>query len=356
MTEISPSGNKQGLGSTLLKVWLYGTAFIGNCSCLGLVISFLLLASVLSTVGNAVNDISKEVSTSGKTSDKETVVSDEGSSNKIVVISVNGVISDSSTSTVLSSDTGASSGKIIADLDAAESDNDVKAVILDVNSPGGGVVASSKIYEKVKAVKEKKPVIALFGETAASGGYYISAPTSAIVSNADTFTGSIGVIMSLTNMEELYGKIGLKEVVFKSAQFKDIGSGTRPVTDAEKAILQGLINDAYAQFKSIVKEGRNLTDAQLEKVDDGRVFNGKQAKDLGLVDELGNFETAIRVAKQKANIDKANVVEYKSSHFLSSLLNGSSKNLSLTLFGQQPSATLPPSNRLLYMWDGSISQ
>lgn len=179
----------------------------------------------------------------------------------------------------------------------------IKAVVLRINSPGGSIGAVQEIYEEVNRLKEKgKKVVVSMGDVGASGAYYIACAADKIVANAGTVTGSIGVLMSLGNMEELFRKIGIKVEVIKRGKHKDIGSLSREMTQEERKLLQGLIDDAYDQFLQAVIEGRNLKKGEAEKIAQGQVFTGRQAKNLGLIDEIGNFQDAVRLAGKLAGI------------------------------------------------------
>jgi protease IV len=169
----------------------------------------------------------------------------------------------------------------------------VKAMVLRIDSPGGGVGPSQEIYAEVLKTRAVKPIVASMGAVAASGGYYIAAAADGIVANPGTVTGSIGVIMGYTNFGELLKRIGLTPVVIKSGSFKDTGSPTREMTPQEKALLQGVIDDMHAQFVSAIAEGRQMPVDEVARLADGRIFSGSQAKANGLVDRLGNFEDAI---------------------------------------------------------------
>ena len=179
----------------------------------------------------------------------------------------------------------------------------IKGIVLRVDSPGGGVGPSQEIYEEIKKTVAVKPVVVSMGSVAASGGYYVSAPVNRIFANPGTITGSIGVIMEFTNVQELFGKIGLKNQVIKSGEHKDIGSPVRPMTDSDRQILQSLIDDTQQQFVAAVAEGRKMSVADVVPLADGRVFTGRQALAVGLVDELGNLQDAISAAARMAGID-----------------------------------------------------
>jgi len=179
----------------------------------------------------------------------------------------------------------------------------IKAVVLRINSPGGSIGAVQEIYEEVNRLREKgKKVVVSMGDVGASGAYYIACAADKIVANPGTITGSIGVLMSLGNMEELFRKIGIRVEVIKKGRHKDIGSPTREMTSEEKKLLQGLIDDAYDQFLQAVVKGRNFKKSEAEKIAQGQVFTGRQARDLGLIDEIGNFQDAVRLAGKLAGI------------------------------------------------------
>lgn len=189
-------------------------------------------------------------------------------------------------------------------------DDRVKAIVLRIDSPGGEVAPSQEIYEEVKKATELKPVVVSMGSVAASGGYYIAAPAQKIFANPGSITGSIGVIMEFANYEELLKKIGWHNDVIKSGQHKDIGSPNRPMTAADRQILQSLINDVHDQFVTAVAEGRKLDASTVNKLSDGRIFTGRQAQSVGLVDELGNLEDAIDAAAELAGIEKKPDIVY----------------------------------------------
>jgi protease-4 len=215
---------------------------------------------------------------------------------KIGVIEVYGVIADSR--------------KIIEQLHDFRDNDGIKAVVLRVDSPGGGVGPSQEIHDEVKAVDALKPVVVSMGSVAASGGYYISASAREIIANPGTITGSIGVIMEFTNFRELLDKIGLSSVVVKSGEYKDIGSPAREMTVAEREILQALIDDVHGQFVASVAEGRQLDEEVVRTIANGSIFSGRRAMEMGLVDRMGNLEVAIKRAAELAGIDGEPKVVY----------------------------------------------
>lgn len=182
-------------------------------------------------------------------------------------------------------------------------DDSIKGVLIRVDSPGGGVGPSQEIYTEVSRLAEAKPVVVSMGSVAASGGYYVSLPAHKVVANPGTLTGSIGVIMGFTNYQDLLEKIGLKSDVIKSGEHKDIGSPVRPMTEEDRQILQALIDDVHQQFVEHVAAGRDLEFEAASELADGRIYNGRQAKEAGLVDELGNFRDALTLLSSMASIE-----------------------------------------------------
>ncbi|HKN18366.1 MAG TPA: signal peptide peptidase SppA [Dissulfurispiraceae bacterium] len=212
---------------------------------------------------------------------------------------------------------------IIDELDGYKKDNSIKAIVLRVNSPGGGVVPSQEIYDEVKRLAAKKKVVVSMGSLAASGGYYISAPATKIVANPGTLTGSIGVIMEVPNVKVLMDKIGVKIEVIKSGKHKDIASPFRGIGKEDRAILQGVMDDVHEQFISAVSEGRKMSIDKVREIADGRIFSGSQAIKAGLVDELGDLDDAIKTAARIAGIKgEPEVITKKEKNHILDLLSG----------------------------------
>lgn len=182
-------------------------------------------------------------------------------------------------------------------------DNSIKAIIVHIDSPGGAVAPSQEIHDAILEARKKKKVVASMATLAASGGYYIAVAADRIISNPGTLTGSIGVIINLVNFQELLGKVGVHPMVVKSGKFKDIGSGFRAMTDEEKAVMQEMINDVYGQFVGAVAKGRNMPVEKVKELADGRVYTGSQALKLGMVDEMGGFESAVKTTAKLAGIE-----------------------------------------------------
>ncbi len=193
--------------------------------------------------------------------------------------------------------------KFLNDLRQFRDDDQVKAIVIRIDSPGGAVGASQEIYREIKQVDAKKPVIASLVNTAASGAFYAACGTRWIVSNPGTVTGSIGVIMKLPNISGLLEKLGIKTTVIKSGKLKDLASVTRELTPEERQIIQSVMDDIHSQFIEDVATGRHLSIETVSKIADGRIFSGKQALALQLVDELGNFSTAVKKAGELGKIE-----------------------------------------------------
>lgn len=182
-------------------------------------------------------------------------------------------------------------------------DENIKAVLVRIDSPGGGIGASQELYREIRRTVEEKPVVASLGGIAASGGYYIASAASRVVANPGTITGSIGVISYFPNLRELFEKVGFSAVIIKSGQFKDTGNPGREMTQEEKTLLQTTMDQAHSQFIRDVAQGRNLPEAKVREIADGRIIMGESAQQLGLVDELGNFEDAVKASAKLGKIE-----------------------------------------------------
>lgn len=199
---------------------------------------------------------------------------------------------------------------IIEQIDDFDGNDSVKAVVLRVESPGGGVVPSQEIYDRLKKVKENKIVVASLGAVAASGGYYIACAADKIVANPGTVTGSIGVILQFPLFEELFRKIGIGSTTVKSGKYKDMGSPFRELTPGERAYLQGVTNDIYEQFVDTVLVSRNIPPSRTAEIAEGKIFTGRQALELGLVDALGSEQDAIDLAAKLSGLEGKPAVVY----------------------------------------------
>jgi protease IV len=213
-----------------------------------------------------------------------------GSGGEIAVVELKGVIMESET--------------IVRQLKRYREDDGIRAILLRVDSPGGGVVASQEIYEEVRKTRDGgMPVVVSMGSLAASGGYYVSCGASLIVANRGTLTGSIGVISEFMEFKDALAKLGIDVNTVKAGRLKDAGSPTRKMTDADKEYFQALMDDVHRQFIGVVEDERGLTHDEAVELADGRVFTGEQALDLGLVDTLGTYEDAITIAAGLGGIE-----------------------------------------------------
>lgn len=286
--------------------------------CLGFGLLILLGLSVLLNLVLAAANARKMPNLSvGGRSEKfdETVVArgSGGSSDKIAIVSLQGLISSSIAGTV--GDTMIDDMKL--GLQQAVDDDKVKAILLYVDSPGGEVTAADTIYNAVRKAREKKPVVVYMGSVAASGGFYVSCGGSYLMANETTITGSIGVIIETLNYEQLMGKIGVQAVVFKSGAFKDILSGSRPMTDEEKAYIQKLVMQTYEKFLRVVASERGLNaDTLRGGIADGRIISGTDALAAKLINQTGYIEDAYEKARSLAHSPDAEIVKYEAKfHF-----------------------------------------
>lgn len=213
--------------------------------------------------------------------------------------------------------------------DRLQNDEDIKAVVIQINSPGGSVVPTREIYQQIRDLRKAKPVVASFSEVAASGGYYLGAAANRIIAHPASITGSIGVIAMVPDISGLYEKIGVKINTFKSGQFKDMGSMDRNVTEEEEEIFQSIVSDSYELFLADVLAGRNIEAERLRSLADGRIYTGKQAYENGLVDDLGNLDLAIKQAIDLAQISDPTVLEYSLHGWWGSFLGSRSQDGSI---------------------------
>lgn len=259
-------------------------------------------------------------------------------SDGIGILEVKGVITDTES--------------LLRDIQLFQNESTIKAVVVRIDSPGGAVGASQELFTEIKRLGREKPVVASLGSIAASGGFYAAIGADKIVASPGTLTGSMGVIMNFPNLEELFKKIGYRSETIKSGKFKDIGSSERSITPEERALLQNVIDTVHKQFINDIAESRALTVAEVTKVADGRIFSGEQAKELGLIDELGNFHDAILMAAEMAQMDTTTFPELvyppkDTAGLISTLLSSTELNLLGSLRRLHP--------QLAYEWNGSAS-
>ncbi|RHW40754.1 signal peptide peptidase SppA [Neobacillus notoginsengisoli] len=282
---------------------------------LGIAVGLFFVSVVINFLsGFAKNGIESDFSdlfASAAQSYTEEVIEEGNALKKIVVLDVNGVIQDTGEASFFESQTY--NHKTFMDkLESAGGDASVKGIIIRVNSPGGGVVESAEIHDKIVEIRKetKKPVFISMASMAASGGYYISAPADKIFASPETLTGSLGVIMQGVNYEGLAKKYGVDFMTIKSGPYKDIMSPTREMTGEEKEILQGMINNSYEGFVKVISEGRKMSADQVRKLADGRIYDGRQAKEAGLIDEFGYLDDVISQMKKDKKLGDAQVVRY----------------------------------------------
>lgn len=292
--------------------------------CLGIALGVVLVISLFINVvlvATRSSTFRTEVTGQPKQIEKleEKVVASGKGAGKIARISLRGIISSSVPGHI---------GETMVDdiklqLRQAVRDSSVKAIVLAIDSPGGEVTASDIIYNAVRDARKVKPVIVSMGSMAASGGYYISCGGSYLMANDTTFTGSIGVIISTFRYNDLLGKIGVEPVVFKSGAFKDMLSGEREMTPAEKDYIQGLVMQTYGKFVGIVAKERKIPEDQLRSgIADGRVVSGKDALAAKLIDALGEVEDAYAKARELGNAPDAPVIAYEEPFKFSRIFRG----------------------------------
>ncbi len=253
---------------------------------------------------------------------------------KIGIVNIEGAITDSE--------------PVVTQLVQFRKDKGIKAIVLRIDSPGGAVAPSQEIYWEVKKAAASKTVIASMGKVAASGGYYVACAANKIVANPGTLTGSIGVLMEFLQVEDLLKKIGVGIEVLKTGEFKDIGSPHRKLSEKDRELISSLISDIQKQFVEAVARGRNLPIEKVREIADGRILSGAQSKEHGLVDELGNFQDALELAKKMTGVEGEVTLVYpkkKGSRLWDFVLRDASEALYSFL-------RKIPGMQIEYRWDG----
>lgn len=290
---------------------------------------------------------------------EETTVQGEGKA-KILMIDISGEITEQSSQGAIG--LFAQEGtlqRVEAELEKAERDDKIRAILLRVNSPGGGVTASDEIYARIKEFKRKHhvPVVAAMGDLAASGGYYVSMSADKVVASPTTVTGSIGVILMSFSAEGLLQKIGVKNETIVSGPNKDLLSPLRTATPEQRLIVQNVVNDLYGRFVATVRENRpNLKQDQLTQITDGRVFSAQEALNLGMVDQIGRLPDAIALAQKMAGVQQAQVIRYqRGGEYFDNLY--AHLGMAKPQAGLLPLLGLPQGEpRFLYMWSPNAMQ
>lgn len=310
--------------------------FIGFC-----VVVFGAVAIFAAVIAGALTGVKNKSDDQFESYERKFISGNKSSKNIVLVVPVNGVIVAGENESPFGSSM-ASAEKICHNLEMAKKDKAVKAVIMQINSPGGEVVASDKIHHAIMQVRKAgKPVVAVIGTMGASGGYYIACATDKIIAHRLSITGSIGVIIQNYKYYDLLKKIGVKSDTYTSCKYKDILNGGRPEKPGERAIIQGHIDNVYKAFIQIVADGRpQLTVKQLENsiITDGRIFLGSEALKLKLVDQLGFFEDGVELAAKLSKLDEYRVVAYKKKFSLAALFgattNAKPANINVKLLGK----------------------
>nr|WP_246594658.1 signal peptide peptidase SppA [Evansella tamaricis] len=282
-----------------------------------------LVSSAVSLVTTVFSTSFEELFSGVDSTFEEKVIESGSAQGKIVVVHLNGTIQDNYDAGGLFQSIGYNHKNFLKQLDAAAEDSDVHGIIIRVNTPGGGVVESHEIHDRIVDIQEtyQKPVYISMGSLAASGGYYIAAPAEKVFANAQTLTGSIGVIMQSLNFSELAEEWGIHSEVIKSGPYKDILSSTREMTEEERAILQELIDESYEQFVDVIEAGRGLSRNEVYELADGRIYSGKQAYESGLIDGIGHLHEVIDQFRDDLGRGDLSVVEYESYLGLPSLFS-----------------------------------
>ncbi|QVY60680.1 signal peptide peptidase SppA [Cytobacillus gottheilii] len=283
---------------------------------------FSVVSSLLFTFRDAESSLA-EMFTSASDPFAEEVIEEGNAMNKIAVLNLNGTIQDTGEAGSLLGATGYNHQSFMKKLDFVKEDNSVEGIILRVNTPGGGVVESAEIHDKIVEIQEEteKPVYISMGSMAASGGYYISAPADKIFASAETMTGSLGVIMQGYNFSGLAENLGVDFVTIKSGEYKDIMSSTREMTEEERSILQDMIDNSYDGFVKVISEGREMTEAEVREIADGRIYDGRQALELNLIDGFGYLDDVIQQMEDDYDLGGAQVVQYADNVGFGSLLS-----------------------------------
>ncbi len=273
---------------------------------------------------------------------------------KIAVLEINGVMQETYEAPLFFDTTTYRHRTFLSMLEHAGKDPNVEGILIRVNSPGGGVVESAEIHNKILEIKEEyhKPIFISMGSMAASGGYYIAAPADKIIANPSTITGSLGVIFQTINVTELADEFGIRQETIKSGPYKDIMSPTREMLDEERAILQSMIDEAYSDFVHVIAQGRDIEEATVREIADGRIYSGRQAQELKLVDELGSYDDAIALMKDQIGRDLS-VIRYESTFRLNQFLMMSTEKWIMNeqdLLGIKHLLTKTNSPTLMYLY------
>ncbi|OEH91817.1 signal peptide peptidase SppA [Bacillus solimangrovi] len=325
---------------------------------LGAAIILFLMSTVAGVFTSQTTDqirgLDNNLFTSEETNFSEKIIKNGTNLGKIVVLDVNGAIVDSGDVESMFTSPQYNHRQFLKMIEKAGEDDSVKGVILRVNSPGGGVAESAEIHHKLTTFKEEhnKPLYVSMGSIAASGGYYIATPADKIFASAETLTGSLGVIMQGMNYSELAEKLGVEIQTVKSGQYKDLLSPYREMSEQEREILQSMVNNSYQGFVNVIAEGRDLTKQEVREIADGRIYDGRQALELNLIDQYGYFDDVVDAMKNDEELGDVKVVQYTDDFSFGSLFSVSANkiirqntDLELLQLFTQPNAP-----RLMYLY------
>ncbi|MCJ7839716.1 signal peptide peptidase SppA [Lederbergia sp. NSJ-179] len=273
---------------------------------------------------------------------------------KIAVLEVDGTIQDTGEASIFQT-AGYVHKEFMKQLNQVKDDNTVKGIVLRVNSPGGGTNESAEIHHKLVQIQKetKKPIYVSMGSMAASGGYYISAPADKIFASPETMTGSLGVIMQGMNIAELADKLGIDFTTIKSGPYKDIMSQYREMTKEEKDILDSMLKNSYDEFVRVISEGRDMPESKVRELADGRVYDGRQAKEVGLIDEFGYQEDVIAQMKKDNKLKGAQVIRYSAGAGFGSLFGAAVQKIGgkeAEMQGITKLLAQPNAPRLMYLY------
>ncbi|WP_338777607.1 signal peptide peptidase SppA [Metabacillus sp. FJAT-52054] len=321
---------------------------------LGIALVLVIVSAIFNTV-TTFQSAANEMFAMNDSEFDEEIIQEGSAENRIAVLEVDGVIQDTGESASYFQSSGYNHQEFLKKIEEVQKDDSVQGVILKVNSPGGGVVESAEIHKHLMELKKKtkKPLYVSMGTTAASGGYYISTAADKVFAAPDTLTGSLGVIMEGVNYGELAKQYGVKFETIKSGPYKDIMSPSRDMTKEERNILQGMVNNAYEGFVDVISEGRKMTREDVKKIADGRIYDGRQAKEKKLVDELGYIDDTVAAMEKDLKIENPEVFEYKQSSGFDSLLSLGAKKVfsdEYQMFGLFELFSKPANSRLMYMY------
>lgn len=294
-----------------------------------LAIGFFFVYLPLSIIGGIFGSLGEELE---RQAQEDRVITGTGDE-IIALVNIDGIILESASGGGFLglTDDVVSARRLKKTLNEIKTDDNVKALLLRVNSPGGTAAAAEEILRELNDFKASTdmPVVVYFTDIATSGAYYVSLAADTIVANPSTITGSVGVIISYLSFRELAQEYGIQQVVYKSGELKDLTNPFGEVTDREQIVLEQLVRDAYQNFRQAVVDGRGLTENQLNVIGDGRIVSAKTALDLNLIDQIGHFEDAISQARELADLPEAKVIEYGRSTFIELILGTISRQLTV---------------------------